>query len=236
MTRFNPEIHHRRSIRLQNYDYSQNGAYFVTICVNKKQELLGNIENGEMIPNDAGLMVSNLWQKLAEKFDGVFIDEFCVMPNHFHGILVIENSMKMGENMVSPVRIEIENTKNVGVEPCFNPIQGLPRFISWFKRISTNKYIHGVNKNGWEPFYQKLWLRNYHERVIRNESDLEKIRQYIVNNPANWENDENYLSDNVDLGENTVSPVRIENKENVGVEPRYVRVEPCFNPETGKLK
>ncbi|HNZ53375.1 MAG TPA: hypothetical protein PLW37_07180 [bacterium] len=228
MTRFNPEIHHRRSIRLQNYDYSQNGAYFVTICVNKKQELLGNIENGEMIPNDAGLMVSNLWQKLAEKFDGVFIDEFCVMPNHFHGILVIDNAgTKRGENTVSPVRIEIENTKNVGVEPCFNPIQGLPRFISWFKRISTNKYIHGVNENGWEPFYQKLWLRNYHEHVIRNESDLENIRKYIVNNPANWENDENYLSDNDDLGENTVSPVRIENN---------VRVEPRFNPEPGKLE
>ena len=216
MTRFNPEIHHRRSIRLQNYDYSQNGAYFVTICVNKKQELLGNIENGEMIPNDAGLMVSNLWQKLPEKFDGVFIDEFCVMPNHFHGILVIENAeTKQGENTVSPVRIE----NNVRVEPCFNPIQGLPRFISWFKRISTNKYIHGVNENGWEPFYQKLWLRNYHERVIRNESDLENIRKYIANNPANWENDENYLSvgaphrgrpdkDGDILGEDSASPLR----------------------------
>ncbi|HQJ59620.1 MAG TPA: hypothetical protein PKV35_01385, partial [bacterium] len=72
-----------------------------------------------------------------------------------------------------------------------------------------------------------LWLRNYHEHVIRNESDLENIRKYIVNNPANWENDENYLSDNDDLGENTVSPVRIENN---------VRVEPRFNPEPGKLE
>ncbi len=184
---FNPEIHHRRSIRLQGHDYSQNGAYFVTVCVNKKLELLGNIENGEMILNDAGMMVSNLWQKMPEKFDGVFIDEFCIMPNHFHGILVIDNSIKQGANMVSPLQNEIENITNVGVEPCFNPIQGLPRFISWFKRISTNKYIRGVNENGWEPFYRKLWLRNYYERVIRNESDFEETRQYISSNPANWE-------------------------------------------------
>lgn len=192
---FNPEIHHRKSIRLRGYDYSQNGAYFVTVCVNKKLELFGNIVDGGIVLNTTGKMIGEIWKKLPEKFDGVFLDEYCVMPNHFHGILVIDDktgntSKNMGENMVSPVQ-EIQN--NVGVDPCINPIQGLPRFISWFKRISTNRYIHGVENDGWEPFYQKLWQRNYYEHVIRNESDLESIRRYISENPANWEDDDNNM-------------------------------------------
>ncbi len=194
---FNPETHHRRSIRLRDYDYSQNGAYFVTVCVNKKLELFGNIVDSGMVLNRAGKMTGEIWEKLPEKFDGVFLDEYCVMPNHFHGILVIDanpgNKFKnmgenMGENMVSPLQ---EMQSNVGVDPCINPIQGLPRFISWFKRISTNRYIHGVENDGWEPFYQKLWQRNYYEHVIRNESELESIRRYISENPVDWKNDEN---------------------------------------------
>lgn len=212
MTRFNPEIHHRRSIRLQNYDYSQNGAYFVTICVNKKQELLGNIENGEMIPNDAGLMVENILCSMPDYNSGVIIDSHVIMPNHIHAVIVINvgaphrgrlDNDDLGEDSASPVRRDLR----------------LGEIIARFKTLTTNKYIHGVNENGWEPFYQKLWLRNYHERVIRNESDLENIRKYIVNNPANWENDENYLSvgaphrgrpdkDGDILGEDSASPLR----------------------------
>jgi REP element-mobilizing transposase RayT len=193
---FNPEIHHRRSIRLQNYDYSQNGAYFVTICVNKKLELLGNIQNGAMISNDAGLMVSNLWQKLAEKFDGVFIDEFCVMPNHFHGILVIDRNN-------NPDKSGRDKSGRDKSRPYDGENATLGEIIRWFKGRTTyeirrlpsctgdihDAHIHD-NQNMFDPMFS--WLRNYHERVIRNESDLENIRKYIVNNPANWENDENY--------------------------------------------
>lgn len=89
---FNPETHHRRSIRLRDYDYSQNGAYFVTVCVNKKLELFGNIVDSGMVLNRAGKMTGEIWEKLPEKFDGVFLDEYCVMPNHFHGILVIDKN------------------------------------------------------------------------------------------------------------------------------------------------
>jgi len=213
MTRFNPEIHHRRSIRLQNYDYSQNGAYFVTICVNKKQELLGNIQNGEMISNDAGLMVENILCSMPDYNRGVIIDSHVIMPNHIHAVIVIDvgaphrgrpDKDDLGEDSASPVQRDLR----------------LGEIVARFKTLTTNKYIHGVNENGWEPFYQKLWLRNYHERVIRNESDLENIRQYIVNNPANWENDENYSCvgaphrgrpDNDDSGEDSASPLQQEN-------------------------
>jgi hypothetical protein len=86
MMPFNPEIHHRRSIRLRDYDYSQNGAYFVTVVAKNRENLFGEIENGEMILNDTGKMVLQCWEQIPEHFLNVEIDECCVMPNHFHGI------------------------------------------------------------------------------------------------------------------------------------------------------
>ena len=211
---FNPEIHHRRSIRLRDYDYLQNGAYFVTICVNKKQELLGRIENGEMILNDAGLMVENILSGMPDYNNGVDIDSHVIMPNHIHAVIIIETHVgaphcgrpdndDLGEDSASPVR------KNLR----------LGEIVARFKTLTTNKYINGVNEKSWEPFYQKLWLRNYHEHVIRNESELAKIRQYIFDNPANWDKDENNSCvgaphrgrpDNEGSGEDSASPLRRE--------------------------
>ena len=115
----------RRSIRLQGYDYSSNGAYFVTICVQNKECLFGHVENGEMVLNDAGEIVQKWWNKLETKFPNITLDEHVIMPNHFHGILMIANKTKsvgaipcnrpqcgitknhfnQGENMVSPLRL-----------------------------------------------------------------------------------------------------------------------------------
>ncbi len=89
MNQYNPNIHHRRSIRLKGYDYSQAGLYFITICVQNRKCLFGEIANGEMILNDAGIMVENEWLKLPERFNNIQLHEYVVMPNHFHAILEI---------------------------------------------------------------------------------------------------------------------------------------------------
>ena len=198
---FNREIHHRRSIRLRNYDYSQNGLYYVTICVNKKLELFGEISENKMKLNEPGKMISDLWMELPEKYSSVFLDEYIVMPNHFHGIIGIDDSVEATDNDINWGRhtglpLQRNPESGVGVDLCVNPnmelfkINGLPRFIRWFKTQATNKYIHGVDEKEWEPFYRKLWQRNYYEYVIRNEKDLENIRRYIRFNPINWDDDE----------------------------------------------
>ena len=187
----------RRSIRLQGYDYSSNGAYFVTICVQNKECLFGHVENGEMVLNDAGEIVQKWWNKLETKFPNITLDEHVIMPNHFHGILVITNKTKsvgaipcnrphdgiiknhfnQGENMVSPLQI-------------LNSYHGLGRYISWFKRMSANEYIQNVKSEKFLPFEKRIWQRNYYEHIIRNENDYFAIVKYILDNPMQWEWDE----------------------------------------------
>ncbi len=175
---YDPNIHHRRSIRLPCYDYSQEGWYFVTICTQNRLCLFGEIMKGRMQLNKAGLMTEAWWKKLADKFPNVQIDEYVVMPNHFHGIII------------------------VGAAPCGRPDDrsesGQPHrvaptvgdVVNWFKTMTTNQYIRGVRRNSWKPFFKKLWQRNYYEHIIRNEKELNHFHQYIANNPANWQSDE----------------------------------------------
>jgi REP element-mobilizing transposase RayT len=155
--------HYRRSIRLQGYDYSQVGAYFVTVCVQNRKCPLGDILKDEMRLNDAGRMVERWWVELGNKFPSFELDEYVVMPNHFHGIIII-----------------------VGADLCVRPI---PEIVQWFKTMTTNEYIRSVKSLGWIPFNARLWQRNYYERVIRNEEEMCRIRQYIADNPAQWTHD-----------------------------------------------
>ena len=166
--RYDPHKHHRRSIRLKGYDYGQEGAYFVTICINDGTHRLGEIKNDKMLPNAAGQMVVQTWEILHEKFPGIQQDVFQLMPNHIHFILFII------ERMVN------ENQKKIQ----------LGNIIGAFKSITTNAYIEGVHEKDWEPFHKKVWQRDYYERIIRNERELEAIRTSIINNPTNWKEDQ----------------------------------------------
>jgi len=172
MDRFRHVEYHRRSIRLQGYDYAQNGAYFVTICVQHRECLFGEIVDDELRLNDAGRMVKRWWVELGNKFPSVEMDEFVVMPNHFHGIIVIVGA----DLRVRPDSADL----------CVRPI---PEIIQWFKTMTTNEYIRGVKQYGWALFPGQLWQRNYYERVIRNEEELRRVRQYITDNPAQWAHD-----------------------------------------------
>ena len=170
----NNKTQNRKSIRLKDYDYSQAGMYFVTVCMNKHKSVFGRIQDGEMILNDAGKMIDKWWRKLAVKFNYNENDIYVIMPNHMHGIVSI-----------------------VGADPCVCPDStkgehmGSPlhKIIQWFKTMTTNEHIRNVKNAGWTQFNKKFWQRNYYEHIIRNEKELESIYEYIENNPNRWEFD-----------------------------------------------
>lgn len=122
MTGYNPDLHHRHSIRLQGYDYSKVGAYFVTVCTQTREGLFGQIQDGEMVVNDAGRMVVSVWNDLPKHYSGVDVDAFVIMPNHIHGIIVITNGVMPDEKMYPPTA---GLRSCVGAGPCACP-NGIP--------------------------------------------------------------------------------------------------------------
>lgn len=156
----------RISLRLRDYNYSQPGAYFITLCIQDRKCLLGNIVGNAMHLNESGHVISEAWQWLPQQYPYVSLDSFVVMPNHVHGVLVIGNPE--GGSRTAPTKVK--------------PLGGL---IAAFKTISAKS----VNAQRGMPGAE-LWQRNYYEHVIRNETDLQRIREYIQNNPAQWALDE----------------------------------------------
>ncbi|GBC59403.1 hypothetical protein DENIS_0342 [Desulfonema ishimotonii] len=198
--KYNPDIHRRRSIRLKGYDYSRPGAYFVTICVNRRECLLGQIVNGRMYLNDAGIMIRDTWQQLPEYYNGFTLDQFVIMPNHIHGIIVINNNsvgaapcgrpVCSGDDAVflNEISQQARTGQARGPAPTGDNL-ALPQIIHRFKTLTTKRYADGVKNNNWPRFHRRLWQRNYHEHIIRNERRLDTIRRYILYNPLKWELD-----------------------------------------------
>lgn len=195
--RYDSFKHHRRSIRLKDYDYSQEGAYYLTIVAQKRECLFGDVANAEMILYDAGEMLQRQWLALPERFANMELDEFVIMPNHFHGIVVITDKMGRATPGRAPTRgaptTPTRDSDSVGatlvVAQNDRPDPVLGEIIGAWKSITTDEYIRGVHELNWQPFDGKLWQRNYYEHIIRNERDLNRIREYITANPANWNED-----------------------------------------------
>jgi REP element-mobilizing transposase RayT len=162
---------HRHSIRLEGYDYSQPGAYFITLCAKNRECLFGKIDNGEMTLNDYGMAVKETWFDLVNHISGIVLDEFIIMPNHLHGIVVIG-----GEE--SPVR--------AGLEPA--PTNALPEIVRQLKTFSARR-INKIRQTPGVP----VWQRNYFEHVIRGENEINQLRQYIIHNPKNWDVDDYFM-------------------------------------------
>ena len=175
--KFDAEKHHRHSMRLLGYDYAQVGAYFVTSVTKDRVCLFGEIFDGEMRLNDGGRMIEQWWFELNRKFSTVETDEFVVMPNHFHGIVVIA-----GVTVGADLRVGPNSEGAHAGAP-------LPTIIQWFKTMTTNEYMRGVKTRSWTPFAGRLWQRNYYEHIVRCENELTRIREYIANNPLQWEMD-----------------------------------------------
>jgi len=178
---YNPDIHHRKSIRLKGYDYSRAGLYFVTICCHNRICRFGNIENGVMKLNEYGWIAHNEWIKTAEIRNNVELDNFVIMPNHIHGIIRL---LRRGE-LHSPDGIDVFDTpENRGVcdTPLRSPSQTIGAIVRGYKS-SVTKQLVLLGFNG------KLWQRNYHEHIIRDEKSYINISEYITNNPSQWKDD-----------------------------------------------
>ena len=177
---YNSNLHHRRSVRLKGYDYSQAGLYFVTICVQDKVCLFGEIIDDDMLLNDAGKMIEKWYFELENKFSDIECGVYVVMPNHFHAI-IINNGSKL---------IDVDHHKSV--QPIgLGEHVGSPLYeiVQWFKTMTTNEYIRAVKTLDWQRFTGKLWQRNYWEHVIRDQKSFDMISEYIINNPKNWQTD-----------------------------------------------
>jgi putative transposase len=164
--RFDPERHHRRSIRWRGWDYGWAGAYFVTLCVQERLCLFGGVVDGEMRLSVAGMVVESWWGTIPARFPRVELDAYVVMPNHVHGILVFKDG----------------DGDDAGLF--------LGRVVQWFKTTTQSDYRLGVRTEGWEPYAGRLGQRNYYEHVVRDERDLDRIRGYIGENPGRWAMDE----------------------------------------------
>ncbi len=195
---YDPNIHRRRSIRLAGHDYTEPGEYFVTIVTQERASLFGDIAGYEMQTNDAGRMIQETWEEIPAYYPRIDIDEFVVMPNHVHGIIVIE--AEDGER--APRGSALPHTLGGGKEVNSSEVSrdspiklSLGDVVERFKSLATTRYAAGVRERGWPRFTGKLWQRNYHEHIVRNEYSLRLIRAYIEGNPAMWafdlENPEN---------------------------------------------
>ena len=161
----------RRYIKLHTYDYTQQGAYFVTICTYEKQSLFGNIAGSSMQLNPHGEIVTSCWKDIPLHYPEVSVEVFVVMPNHFHGIVVIDNVEGRSGSKPDPTR----------KHPLFEIVRA-------FKTYSSRKINELRNSQG-----TPVWQRSYYEHVIRSEKEYQQISEYILFNPAKWETDRETL-------------------------------------------
>jgi REP element-mobilizing transposase RayT len=186
MDNYIPNIHHRKSIRLQGYDYSKAGLYFITICIQDRKCLFGNImqENivDPMVLNDAGKIADECWLAIPKHFPNAILHEHIIMPNHVHGIIELVKNDNTG----------VQND-DVGVQN-FEPLQ---KNVNKFQKIiphSIGSIVRGY-KIGVTKWFRSntdikfVWQRNYYENIIRTEKSYQRIREYIINNAKNWHED-----------------------------------------------
>ena len=198
----------RRSIRLKGYDYSSPGEYFITICTQNRECLFGHVVNGEMVLNEIGEIARNFWHRISDRYDDVILDAFVVMPNHVHGIIGIEYNSE---------------TNNTGDNHSVGAIHELPlpngetdfeiyrkqrrqmllsKIIGWYK-MNVAKRVNILLDNSGNRF----WQRNYYEHIIRDDRSLDRIRDYIINNPMQWEEDMNH-PENIKRNNKNQNPIR----------------------------
>ena len=180
------------SARLKNWDYSKAGYYYITICVKNRDCAFGQIKNSLMILSDIGMIADKYWREIPEHFPLARLDEYVIMPNHVHGIIIINNNVgdyrrdainRVSTDGMSPdIAGGITKNKN----PMLNP-NCLSNIIRWYKGRAAFEINNFQNKF---PF---AWQPRFYDHIVRNEKDLNRIRSYIKSNPLNWGKDEEYM-------------------------------------------
>ncbi len=174
--KYKPNIHHCQSIRLRGYDYSQPGGYFITICTQHRECNLGELINGEIQFTVQGMIASVFWLEISHHFPNVKLDKFILMPNHIHGIIFITDK-NIGE-------INNKGEKGGETPPLRKGKTSLGQIVAYYK-YRTTKIINQID----ETPGQRIWQRNFYDRIIRTEKALHIMRQYIANNPQRWNKD-----------------------------------------------
>jgi len=196
---------------LPNFDYSENGYYFVTVCTNDRRNIFGRIENDQTILNDAGHMINFWWSEIPGHFYGVRLDRHIIMPNHIHALINIvgaDRCVRPIHNNMPPIpNDDIRTASKIDESPeimghqmsghdhigndgrTHRSAPTVSGMMQWFKTMSTNDYIRNVKNNGWPSFDRRLWQRSFHDHIIRHERSLNAIRRYIAKNPMNWDQD-----------------------------------------------
>jgi putative transposase len=199
---YDPEIHHRHSIRLKGYDYAQPGAYFITLCTASGKHLFGEIVEGIMQLNDKGRIVAEELERLRRQFTNVELSAFIIMPNHIHGIIIIKS---VGTTHPSPIMhpsgnascLEASKNSQAGspvheantTRPTGPATGSLGAILGQFKsRVTKRIWSKGDTQK--EP----VWQRNYYEHIIRNETKWRQIWDYIANNPNRWQEDRFFIA------------------------------------------
>ncbi|MDY6823065.1 MAG: transposase [Thermodesulfobacteriota bacterium] len=163
----------------------------MTICTKSGECLFGDIIADEMVLNDAGRMVQRIWNDLPLRFTNMELDKFVIMPNHIHGIIVLNGR---GEPCVRPdstqttALVDCQSGEHK-VRPYGTRPDSIGRIVQAFKSEATNAYINGVKQHAWPRFPGKVWQGDYYDHIIRNQRQLDKIRNYIINNPKKWQMD-----------------------------------------------
>jgi putative transposase len=236
MSTFDPVMHHRRSIRLIGYDYTSEGAYFITACVRDRECMLGAVRNGETELLALGEIVARSWDQLPQVFPSVKLDAFIVMPNHFHGIIVVtdfagatshKDSMRVlavaqvdaddvgatlavahtdADDVGATLAVAHTDADDVGATLAVaqsgaiaqdqdragaRPAPTKPKLgdvVGAFKSSCVTEWLRYIKRNNLNAV-GKFWQRNYYEHIVRDESDLDRIREYIAMNPVRWELD-----------------------------------------------
>jgi putative transposase len=217
--KFDPNLHHRRSIRLKGHDYSQAGMYFVTLCAKGRQAVLGEVIENEVVLSEIGKVVVECWLEIPSHFPNVELDQFVVMPNHVHGIVIIKESLVGTRHAVSPLGESQANHSGKGFIYETQSREGLMNQTPTRRETDHQSSTTKDSSSGWplmkgpgvtlgkviRAFKAKCsklihdaghpnfsWQRNFYEHIIRDERDLDRIRRYILDNPINWEHDDNF--------------------------------------------
>ena len=163
MSKYDPTVHHRHSTRLEGYDYSQAGAYFVTVVAHEREALFGGVVNGQMVINHSGQILQSVWSDLPRHYKELELDAFCIMPNHVHAIIFLHEDGSVKRTTLSEL------------------VRAFKSYSA--RRINSSRKMTGV----------PVWQRNYYEHIVRNDHEYQSIYKYILDNPINWEKDDEYL-------------------------------------------
>lgn len=196
---YDPQKHNRQSPRMQGYDYGSPGWYFVTICTHDRQCIFGEIIDGKMALNKCGRIAQQEWKKTESIRDNVILDAFVIMPNHMHGIVgIVDSDNNVGAYRHTPPHrhTPLRDTKSSTESGSRNENQNGRKFQSPSKTLGAivrgykSAVTTQINKKQ-DATGQSVWQRNYHDHIIRDEQSLERIRYYIIHNPAQWQEDQN---------------------------------------------